>query len=359
MRHLAQGGQTVGNVKKKLKMYFISLIAGALPLIIICALVYGGITSAFNFFSGASETGQIDVEACTLPELIAAVKDKSLFTDDMVESTMLDRTSLLRLLEAVNDYNNAALEKSLGIQHTKSWSEKKSRRVARSYIDIDGSYVTRWVTQYYIANKTAKEKVEVIVNNRWVRERYPIDWQIVYLFCLFHSMDAEDDMDLGEDGETIRLKQSFVDEVVGAVACEETWAANAVSYSWGWGSITPDEVCHEYGQGKLGSYYTTNKFFVPDSSIYSGGYSYSGYVPLSYLDSVQGLTFIDAYPGGAIGNKDKRTTAYDSSKLLGLIEKYGNGRDLNCFLAALQELPQGIRIADKLVYDLERGGYEY
>ena len=74
---------------------------------------------------------------------------------------------------------------------------------------------------------------------------------------------------------------------------------------------------------------------------------------------MQGLTFIDAYPGGAIGNKDKRTTAYDSSKLLGLIEKYGNGRDLNCFLAALQELPQGMRIADKLVYDLERGGYEY
>ena len=335
---------------RKILLWFLGLVG---PLIILIILIYCGIASAFSFFSGAEEIPSLNLETCTLEELIEAVKDKDLFTDEMVDATMLDRKSLRRLLEAVDEYNKKQLRRTLTIEHTKTWKIKKTRLVPTYYIYNGRRYFTYHV-ETYIVSKSAKEGVDIVTDITWTRERYPIDWQVVYLLCIFHSIDYDEDIEYDEDAKPIRLTKSFIKQVIKDVGCDYDWEANAYEYDWS-GYITSDEVRVSYGRG---IYYRGNSFFVPDPSIYSKGYQYNGYVPINYLNTVRDLTYVDFYPGGGYANKNFVTT-YDCSKLFELLNKYGQERTLGSFLEALKELPQGTRIANKFIYCLEQGGYEY
>ena len=337
-----------------IKTIFLWVIGSVGPLLILIILIYCGIASAFSFFSGADEIETIDVEKCTLDELVEAVKDRRQFTDDMVTGTMLDRRSLIRLLEAVQEYNNEKLRKNVSIEHHVTWQTRTITKRTYYYTFNGETYEAEQVIEK-IHNHEDDVGLDILIDHTWTRELYYMDWQIVYLLCLFHSIDYDEDVEITEEGETVRLRNSLIKQVMGALKPRFDWAANAYEYRWGVLTVKPEKVITTYGKD---IYYRENEHFEPDESIYSQGYSYTGYVPVSYLRSVNTITGTDYFEDGAVDEKIWETE-YDCSRLIALVNQYGNGRTMTSFLEALRELPHGNQIADNLIYCLEEGGHEY
>lgn len=383
-----------------------------------------------NIKNQAIEAGQ-SVRDFFLDLFIKDVSDKNVITDSDLSSMAFDRKSLKTMLELVKEYNNDSCEKKIKVEMPgtfnagtgdyyyyrvlilRSGNVSKVRSIkttkakytawmnATDGDSIEGSgkklseepdyediikeasdleackdYIV--VTDYYyrteiVEKKRTTTKVEVTLSNKWIREKYPVDWQIVYLLCFYDSYDnGGKSTDYDEDtGKKIRLKKKYIEQVIEDVSSVITSATivpdvspdvvyyqlngkshrlDAVSYRWGLLAVTQDDIS-EYGYGII--YPTFTEKVKHNFKTYTATFT-NGKIPASCLATVRTLTTYEVYKydfdSKTVQNKDTvpSSVVTDVSKFEALLEKYGHGRSIEMFLYALAELPGGEEIAEGL-----------
>jgi len=310
-------------------------------------------------------------------EIYSAASGELKFTEQELRAMVFDANSLKTMFDLIADYNNARLEKTIKVEFEGKfkvpskysyWADadedgeytKIPKATYENYLENHPEYDPYYEVEEYATKTTTKTK-EITLDNTWIREKYPIDWQVVYLLCFYDSFDnGNSSTDFDINGKKIRLKKSYIEEMIEEVASEADikedvsadcfWvrkgsdyhALDAVHYKWGIGTVTQDEI-KDYGAYKAATPFTAKvKYKFKNYTA-----TFRGNVPISKLRSVQTLTTLDSYRTSATGTKadDLMKTTYNISKLELLLEKYGQGRSMEMFLAALEELPGGEEIA--------------
>ena len=383
------------------------------------------VTAKYQIENIKQEAAQaaMSVREYLLDKFLGDVDNNGVFKDSDLNSMAFDRKSLKTMLELVKEYNEDKLEKTIKVEipgtYKKGTGKYNYSRIlfltngntskvktivadkeayeaweesGRGYegtglklselpdyeelkeiddLEIYSDYTVSW--DFYsrseiMETKSATKKVEITLSNEWIRDRYPVDWQIVYLLCFYDSLDnggSSTDID-ADTGKKIRLKKKYIEEVIADVSQTITmdmvvpdatsdaafyWAEgytypfDAVNYDWGLFAVEQQDV-FDYG---LYTYYPAFEDSVWDTfRTYKG--TFSGYIPVSCLASVRTLTTYEVYkfaiPQGA--DVAPAQVISDTSKLEALLEKYGHGRTMDMFLYALEELPGGEEIAEKL-----------
>ena len=167
-------------LKKKIKKKLLAVLLPVFGLLIVAAVVMGGLLSAVSFFDGLFDRGVSDVENCSIDELISYCDDDDIITEDMLDDMMITRKSLKRLLVAVNKSNED--------DENTSFSVSVQSKV--TYLDEKGK------------KKTMKGSTkQVTATTEQVTKAYELDWQPVYVAVV---TDA-----LRNGGDTVKKKKEL------------------------------------------------------------------------------------------------------------------------------------------------------
>lgn len=394
---------------KKIVAVTVATSGGCLiPLIIlIIILLVGGFLSAmtlekkFNF----DEIKKIAAEkgVSSQDELFNQIYDSSgklLFTKQELNAMVFDKRSLKRMFELIYEYNTEELTRKIEVEFTGNYevwvhdggyvywkldmetydmtqlTELEYEELSDELYEIlmaggEAPYcLYAWETGYYEEREhTTTQKITL--DDTWIRKEYPVEWQIVYLLCYYDSFDNGNSSTEVEEGEKIRLKKSYIQSVIEDVATDSYLYAvdvsadveylrhgtgssahdlDSINYNWDKGilsDVSQDEII-EYGA------YMTYPSFKESPWLFELGttmeITYCGNIPVTKVKSVQTLYSVDDYNYHVSpqDTSDMVSYRYDLSKLEALLEKYGNGRNMEFFLSALRELPGGEEIADKI-----------
>lgn len=326
-------------------------------LIIVLFVVFSGWLSAY-LLSDHYDYKKTKQDAISLGENIRDkfffllnrdIMDPNVFTDKLLDSMIFDRKSMKTMLELVEKYNTDNLEKRLNITFSGYYYYT---------VKTNNRYVSR--KAYVTTNKTV-----VIDDAKWVRQKYPIDWQTVYLLCYYDSFDNGDaSNDFDENGKKIRLKKKYIEKVIEDVA-NETYdiGADYVFYeqydkndekhdlyvnSYDWKSTVSQADVSKYGEHV--SYSFTQRVGLNKTGHFKGN------IPITKIAGVQTLTTYERYDYGE-GKQNptlRKEIIYDISKLEGLLEEYGNGRDVKTFIFAMEQLPGGEKIAAEIEFAMKK-----
>lgn len=411
---------------KKIVTVTVATSGGCLiPVVVfLIILLVGGFLSAFtvnkkfNFDEIKKTAEQKGVSA--QDELFNQIYDSSgklLFTKKELDSMVFDKRSLKRMFELISEYNKEELKEEINVEfkgtfrvwepdggyeyymyeapsyrqvsitkeeyeeYSREENEKNDETGEEDDWSAPDRILSRVETGEYVTKEhTTTEKVEL--DDTWIREQYPIDWQIIYLLCYYDSFDNGNKSTEMEEGEKIRLSKNYIKTVIEDVAVnsysvvpdvsadnryvrigagDSAHDLDSINYNWDKGlfaSVSQDEI-KDYGA------YVSHPNFTGRTTYQWRTYTvtYSGNVrPVTKLKEVQTLCTVDSY-NTRVAPQDSRdlvSQRYTLEKLEALLEKYGNRRDMDIFLAALKELPGGEEIAAPIeeaiiILELEEG----
>lgn len=359
-------------VKKKLKRWLIGLLLPMLPWLLAIIIVASGIGAIASFFKNLFSWGEknnIDINNCTIEELIDAVDDKDIFTDKVLEEMMIDRKSFKRLLNGVYEYNNRNEEAMISVEVSVTYTVEEEIEVEESESEDE---VSDNVTDESLNNQSAGGKVDsdndssgaesdeekepkketvqvtynevremdVLVSNNHIIRNYILDWQTLYIISIFKSMSNYKNWVPGEtiiddDGnevtvEAVKLNYFDVDNIVDDFEHNYVYLYNAVE---GPTSYTMDEVLS-----------VPHDEFSAIEEKDGITYYISGYIPKSEISMVIAPYYIDMYSSGIISTYSLENT------FINKVNKYYNKFTLTHFYALMENLPGGKPVAENYRY---------
>jgi len=187
-------------MKKKLRKWIIGVIVSVLPWLLVIILVLSGLNAVVSFFKNLFSWGKkkdIDINNCSIEQLIEAVDDKKIFTKKVLEEMMIDRKSLKYLLTEVHDYNNRSEAKTISVELTVTYTVEEEREIEDNENDTgeeagnnegDLSSGKETKTEKVLVTHTEDRYYDVIVSNDFLIRNYEMDWQTIYIMCIFKSM---------------------------------------------------------------------------------------------------------------------------------------------------------------------------
>ena len=368
-------------MKKYIRAFLWGTFLSVLPFVVVVVIAYSGVAYICSLTEGkANEEGvEIDISSMSAEKLLEVIKDKNKVSSDTIENFCMKRKSIVNILKYVCNYNNYKGRKEeahIYLEMFKQWRAEES--VENPYYEEelaslgegeDSSSIPMYITLLSEHNEYIAQPHTV--SNRWLTDKYKMDWQILYVFCLYQALDEDssgeedideeelaDDIDslgdIGDEDDDISLvtvKKKKIDEIGKMVEPSYNYTWNAVEALKGHAfSFNPASM------GGIDYGYPID-MEVSDSSCYDGFYSLTGKIPTSNIDTVQLLTRKDYYEMAADGTTCKLVrTEYNAERLYALLEAYGGERDLEIFLTSLEEMPQGKELVNRLKYDIEHEG---
>ena len=334
-------------MSKKVKGIIISMLLSIAPYVILIVLIFGGVTAAVSVFSGTEETVG---ENASCEDLLAAVSDKDIMTDELMNGWMLDRRSMKRLLKEITEYNNRkAKEKTFAVEVEEQWTQiippptpipKKEGEEEEPPVILTPTYIPR-VEYYY---------VDILISeNQSIIQRYPVDWQLAYLLCVYDVIDIGFDGTDDETGEKITISKAKVKELIEAIKPKFEYVFNPIEY---WGGWYP-----HLSLGEVAAHpHNTYSYSIPGGVNETQHHIYY-HTPKMVLGKVITPWKVDTY---ILNEDDSYTveTKYDATVFLEVFEKYGGKREVELFLEAMDLLPGGVRIGDEIRKALKESGYE-
>lgn len=314
------------------------------------------------------------------------------FSASELNAMAFDMNSLKRMFGLIQEYNNEILKTKISVDFNGTYSVYEETGTIYYQWDGSASEITKEryeeLKKLYDEGKSSvlvweqsegetnhydvSTAVDVVLDNTWLRKKYQIPWQIVYMLCYYDLVEkGNSPVEVDEDGNKIRLSSMYIEQIIGDVKAEELadissdyvfdelivndekHVLDAVAYPWG-KSVVSQEKIKEYGACIAGTAFYKSVYCSEadkEKSVY-----FTGYVPISRVKQVQTLTRIDVYEmvEREQTKDDLKETVYTVDKLEALLEKYGNGRDINMLLVALRELPGGADIAAEIEYAMEQ-----
>lgn len=366
-------------MKKHIRAFIWSSILSVLPFVLIIVIAYSGISFICSLTEGkVNENGvEVDISGMSAEKLLEVIKDKNKVSSDTIEGFYMKRKSIANILKYAcdyNDYKGRKEETDIYLEMYRQW--RVEEEVPNPYYkkqlealgeDEDPSSVPERIT--IVSNYSEYIAQPHTASNRWLTDKYKMDWQILYVFCLYQAIDDDDssgneeiDEDelvddiesLGDEADDVSLvtvKKKIINEIGKMVEPHYDYTWNAVEelkgHFFSFSPASTDEISYGY----------SINMEVPDSSCYDGYYSLTGKIPTSNIDTVQLLTRKDYYELAADGTTCNLVrTEYNAERLYALLETYGGGRDLEVFLTSLGEMPQGQELVNRIKYDLEHEG---
>lgn len=354
-------------MKKKFKKWIISLVVPLLPTFLTIIIVVSGITAVASFFQNLFSWGEkkeIDINNCSIEELIEAVDDKDIFTKEVLEEMMIDRKSLKYLLKSVNDYNKRDEEANISVELSVTYtveevvevevekdennegaesdsSTNESTEEAKSdssteESESDVSKETKTVSVTY----TEDRYFDVLVSNNNFIRNYIMDWQTIYIMSILKSINNYDNWVPGgitydEDGNEIeiepsKLSKKDIDNIIDDFKPNFIYYHNVVNGPSSYSKGDVLSVPHV-------EYSTTE---VKDGITYY----ISGHIPVSELSMVVAPYYIDFYTAGNISTYSLENT------FINKINNYYNGFSISHFMSLMQNLPGGENVANSYMY---------
>lgn len=358
-------------MKKKLKKWLIALLGAVLPWLLVIIITVSGFNSVVSFFKnlfswGEKENKNIDINNCTIEELIEAVDDKDIFTEEVLEEMMIDRKVLKYLLSAVNEYNNRTETTTISVECTVTYtveeevevdddeddteadgtesddpeddnaSDEETNEDKGDPEDEEDSKKTKTVSVTY----TEDMYLDVYVSNDYLFKNYEMDWQTIYIMAIFKSMANYDNwipggIMLDENGNEVeiepeKLSHTDIDEIINDFKPSFIYSYNVIT---GPKSYSKDEAA------------SVPHFDYSATEDRDGTtYYIEGYIPKSELSMVVAPSYIDFYSSGNI------STYSLESNFLYKASKYCKGFSISHFMTLMQNLPGGNKVADKYEY---------
>ena len=362
----------------------LGILFSVLPFVLIAVIAYSGVAFICSFAEGkANDNGvEVNISSMSAEKLLEVIKDKDKVSNDTIEDFYMKRRSIANILKYVcdyNDYKGRKEEADVYLEMFKQWrgtvavpNPNYEEEIEALGKDGDPSSVPLYIT--VIAEYSDYIAQPHTISNRWLTDKYKMDWQILYVFCLYQAIDDDessgdeaneeeeideeelaDDMDSLEDEDDdvslVTVKKKKIKEIGQMVEPSYKFTWNAVEELKGYAfSFNPA------GMGSIAYGYPIDAN-VPDTSCYDGYYSLTGKIHTSNIDTVQLLTRKDYYEMAADGTTCNLVrTEYNAERLYALLEAYGGGRDMEIFLTSLEELPQGKELVNRILYDLEHEG---
>lgn len=383
----------------KAKKWIFGIIFSNLPWIMVALFVCAGISAVASFFQNLFNWGEknnIDINTCTIEQLIEAVDDKSAFPDSVLDQMMIDRKSLKLLLKTVNDYNNRREEKAISVETKKVYTvfEKVVKEEDSDIGTTEGSTTENSTTENNTADDNKESTVtpgsrqddnkknkqqdiikesdagrvsesgddaasdviavtyteyfykDYIVNNNYILDMFDIDWQTVYIFCIFKSMSNYQNWIPGGEiydasgnkivVEPMKLTEEDVLAVIEDVKPEYTFKYDAVMnsksvYSW----------------AEVETLFHTPMSYV-DHNADGITYYYSANVPISEFIRVDGLAYTVIFTNKF--NIDFDLSYYSAAeRFLGVAQYYNSKLTVKAFLDLLEILPGGKAVSGKYI----------
>lgn len=261
---------------RKIRIWLYGIIAGLLLLGGLAMGIYNGISSAVSWLadtlSGFWETSDTSAVAGEV------AKGDGVITDQMLQDGMIDRETMYLLLEEIADYNNGAYfgdyaEQNITVEGDDSysyfdyysytdegwfpcdandygaegyvwggprgWSSVSS---SQTYSIVDGKYVeddegeyvctddgrhvsadsVSWErleeyeveTNQCVSVDNATKCMDFSINNKWMYQEFPMDWEPVYMFAVYRFLDEHDGIYImsGNDTSANAVARTLTDE---------------------------------------------------------------------------------------------------------------------------------------------------
>lgn len=361
--------------KSKIKIWLLGILIQILPTVIVVVILVSGVNAVVSFFTNLFSWGKdkdIDINNCTIEEMIDAVGDKDIFTDEILEEMMIDRKSLKRILNGVIDYNERIEQKTVSVEFTYTYTVEEEVEIEEDAegTDVDETAENEEGNDSETGNTETKETVEgeetedtegiedeekktetkmvtyskvqavdILVTNNSIIKEYEIDWQTIYIMCLLRSIGNYDnwapkEIELDEDGniinetDAIKLKDSDVDKVLSKYTPVFDYEFNVVE--------GPDSYTIEEARN-VPHYDYAYQFQKDDgTTVYA-----NGCIPKSQLKSVVAPAFVDMY---SFSNVSTYSNEY---QFLEKGEEFFVGFSTSHFMALMDNLPGGITVGDK------------
>ena len=334
-------------MSKKIKGMVISMLLSIAPFIILIVLIFGGIAAVVSVFSGTKETVGEDA---TADELLAAISDKEIITDDMMNGWMLDRKSMKTLLKEITEYNNRkAKEKTFAVEVVEKWTQIIPPPTPVPVPEGEEDAPKVELSPIYIPREEHYYTDILISENQSIIQRYPVDWQLAYLLSVYDVIDFGYEGLDDETGEKITISKSKVKEIIDAIKPKFEYVFNPIEY---WGGWYP-----HLSQGEVSAHpHNTYSYSFPGGSLETQHYVHY-LTPKIILGKVITPWKVDTYILNEDGSYTVKTK-YDATVFLQVFENYGGEREIELFLKALDLLPGGVRIGDEIRKALKESGYE-
>ena len=143
--------------------------------ILIALFSASGLFSVFTYTDTLkSNYDEAVMKEMTLDELIEVVDDRQIFTEEKLDTMMIERASLKKLLKAVKKANTEYIEKTKTIQYRHVYTVSVKN-------EETGEVTTRRVTRY--------PTMPIHVTTETYEGKYKLDWQAVYLMCTYKALD--------------------------------------------------------------------------------------------------------------------------------------------------------------------------
>jgi len=337
-------------MKKKLRKWIIGVIVSVLPWLLVIILVLSGLNAVVSFFKNLFSWGKkkdIDINNCSIEQLIEAVDDKKIFTKKVLEEMMIDRKSLKYLLTEVHDYNNRSEAKTISVELTVTYTVEEEREIEDNENDTgeeagnnegDLSSGKETKTEKVLVTHTEDRYYDVIVSNDFLIRNYEMDWQTIYIMCIFKSMANYDNWVPGEkiydeNGNEIELEpemlsESDIDEIINDFKFEFIYNYNVVE---GPASYSKDDVL------------SVPHFPYATTKVEDGiTYYIQGNIPMSELSMVKAPAFIDVY--------SSMSTYSLKDEFIMKANKYYDGFNIAHYFNLMKELPKGKEVANRYKY---------
>lgn len=352
--------------RKKIITVILATNCGCLiPLLIIIfsAVFIGMVSSAqvsirYNYEDIKKEAAELGLSAkeYLFNKLYSDATKKIGFKESDLSIMAFDRKTLNNMFDLIAKYNDEKLEKTINVEFEGSFAVW----IHTGYNTYEFQGKTyKYETGYWKTVKAYDVK-PIELTNTWLREKYPIDWQVIYVLCFYDALDNGDKAEEYFEGKKIRVKKKFIEDLIEDVAAKKAeilelcdvgtdyvWEKysghdlDAVEYNWGLLSLlkVSQEKVHGYG-----AYEPITPYYAPyyyQGKVYN--VLFQGDYPISELDVVYTLTTKDTYNGTTLISSE-----YDITKLELLMEKYAPQRDIPFLIAAIKELPGGEEVAAEI-----------
>lgn len=323
-------------MKKKIKKWIIGTIVSILPVLLVAIIILSGLSAVASFFQNLFTWGQknnVDIDNCSIEQLIDAVQDKHVFTSDVLKEMMIDRDSLVTLLKTVNEYNNRTESRKISVELNYAYPvyDKETGQTSMGfgikYVDCD------------------------VDNNRFIQS-YDIDWQTVYIFCIFKALQNYDNWDYTKvdyddngaltEAEPITLTKDDVQDVIDTIA-------PVFVYKY-------DVVNNKKSKYSMGDVYTLPNKYI---TFTSGERTYYGSIPVSVLSRVNGSSFTDVYYMNSAYEVTGTKTYPKKQRFLSLAKQYNKNFKLDLYNELLKQLPGGQNLLSKYNYLFNDDGTDY
>lgn len=360
-----------GSGKKKKKKLLLGIIAGVVgnlfPAIVIAVVVSSGVNTVVDFFKGIGEKiGNF----FTGDQVLEQVADEQAVTDEELDRWMISRSAMIYLLTETEEFNNReAREKTFRTEGTKSWSEYEPTptptptpslspapvtltpmippSVTTAPGDTSGITITLAPTVSplpfvpAVTHYSEKEETDILIcESRELLERYKVSWQMVYMFCIYHYMDTNED-----------ISTAKIDEILELLKPEIVYEFDPVSYWEDREQLTESDITgHRH---EVIEYDET----VTGERIVDGIVHHVRLIPKFKIKEVNFAYGKDVYEYKMVqvspGKWEEMETyhrVYDKDKFLNVIGTYIGSRDSRVFMVAFEQMP-GV---EGLVAELEK-----